>query len=144
MQTDQLFDAAVSIWGGGSKSFKKVRKLKIGVIRLKLRLQLSLELSLMLSLMLGLKTRVIPFSIFKGILAKICVLCFKPKLQSTLAGARFNILSRLSDSVCCQNLNFRHRCYRYVICLDLKRTDFVQIRLKFMPTQHEIFKMTNS
>ena len=55
MKTDQLFDAAVSIWGGGgSKSFKKVRKLKIGVIRLKLRLQLSLELSLMLSLSVGL------------------------------------------------------------------------------------------
>ena len=54
MKTDQLFNAAVSIWGGGSKSFKKVRKLKIGVIRLKLRLKLSLELSLMLSLSVSL------------------------------------------------------------------------------------------
>ena len=44
--------------GGGSKSFKKVRKLKIGVIRLKLRLKLSLELSLMLSLLVVLKTHV--------------------------------------------------------------------------------------
>ena len=58
MKTDQLFDAAVSIWGGGTKSFKKVRKLKIGDIRLKLRLQLSLELSLMLSLLVVLKTHV--------------------------------------------------------------------------------------
>ena len=44
--------------GGGSKSFKKVWKLKIRVIGLKLRLQLSLELSLMLSLSVVLKTRV--------------------------------------------------------------------------------------
>ena len=44
--------------GGGSKSFKKVWKLKIQVIGLKLRLQLSLELSLMLSLSVVLKTRV--------------------------------------------------------------------------------------
>ena len=58
MKTDQLFNAAVSIWGGGSKSFKKVSKLKIWVIGLKLRLQLSLDLSLMLSLSVVLKTRV--------------------------------------------------------------------------------------
>ena len=64
MKTDQLFDAAVSLWGGGgSKSFEKVWKLKIWVIGLKLRLQLSLELSLMLSLSVGLKTHVATLAI---------------------------------------------------------------------------------
>ena len=65
MKTDQLFDAAVSIWGGGTKSFKKVRKLKIGDIRLKLRLQLSLELSLMLSLLVVLMLHKVTLAKFR-------------------------------------------------------------------------------
>ena len=53
--------------GGGSKSFKKVWKLKIRVIGLKLRLQLSLELSLMLSLSLVLMLDKVTLALYNPI-----------------------------------------------------------------------------